>query len=576
MIPYKILKLCTNCRNSNFSQYAADHGRFEICRYLLSQTTWPSHACILNSALSGLLYPFQASRLSAEFYRLFMGDPGFDADLYEDFRYGWLHGCHSDESLNVVLHSQFSGFDLHPLEYRFELASHLINISASSFLKCIGLPLTDQRLAFLRNVDGVTILHGVAHRIWALSHGIKTSTSRSCAVEMNAWLSIGISVLKHGADPCSIAQRPNNSWLSLVDREWAAQILETTGITWKMTPLMECLKLYGFGLRRSDRREFHNTLSAIGVWATMIAKAGLNLESYGSQETKIWISLGSQNPCALEYDELLIRRFTYGPSPTDWSLITSYQRAYEVYDLKSTPGQFPKASMLPKTIVWPPNDKEQEEGPWALVKIHKLMPNELDLRDSVNIDDWDTIDPICSGSQDDHGGIVLMTNRASWPSRIKPRSHSQPPCLRRRELVCAARYTGPIWLRNYHLCPSDFRWKPICSPVEDNHPKVEILKDNALWLLPNVRNCLRDISFLITSLQESDDWKYHSFLADIGRCQDRQSWIFRLRNPRAVMLRHTFDRNCPQGCGKVHLDRLNVPRALSNFHPKRIYRDDDE
>ena len=41
-------------------------------------------------------------------------------------------------------------------------------------------------------------------------------------------------------------------------------------------------------------------------------------------------------------------------------------------------------------------------------------------------------------------------------------------------------------------------------------------------------------------------------------------------------MRHTATRSCPQGCSEIHLDQIQVPESLRNFHPKRIYEEDLE
>lgn len=340
---------------SNLSQTAAEFGKFEICQYLLDQATWPDQSCLLTSAL-GLIIRKRVpagSQPNSAFYRLFMADTGFDGNLYDDFRYRWLWYCPDEDSLDVILQNQFSGFDSISTEYRFEVVSRVRSVSAFGFTKFIGLGLTDKRLALLRNSDGATVLNCVARHLSHLSlPKSKSAGHRGFVNELRAWLRIGINVLQHGADPCNIAKVANPGWASLWRDVTSAGNLTEMEEFYSNTPLMDCLGLDGSLSLHCDRRPiFPGTVSGhecaqLRVWTQMLLDAGLDLESYGFQEAEIWKSPLT----ARGFDYRRVEQLVYGPSPLDWGVRMSHHQEICAYELKSIPGQFPTSVGLPMKI----------------------------------------------------------------------------------------------------------------------------------------------------------------------------------------------------------------------------------
>jgi hypothetical protein len=515
-------------------------------------------------------------------YRIFIGNPGFDADLDNNFRYRWLHYCCDTESLDVILQNLFSGFDSRPVEARFELASRIALLGASGFLRCIGLPPSDRRLASLRNSSGASALHCVARRLWNIAcNGFPSD-------ELREWLDIGVSVLKNGADPCSIADEEDDRWLTYGP---GSRFVGNEQEVWQTTPLLDCVNISCWQMKRDGKAWLSPTLDTIRVWAEMIQRAGLDLCDYGAKESEVWKSLGVQDYSKFQhiltqwYQPTKIEQLVYGSTPTDWSLKTCHFWRHYVYRLRPPPGAFTGKHDLPATVAWLPTKKEENEGPWTLVETRDLASKDVDLRDSLS-HSREPFNKLVDDLQDDSGVIMLMQYRASRMPSAVSRSHSQPPYLRRREVACYAVQSSHrrLWLAGYHLCPFDFRWRFGCVgeppwrfgrlTQEERYVSNHKLNDNASWNVFHVRSCAKGIFQGHFSAQESRYWQRHSFLAHITYCQDNNNrhWF---RND-VESMRHTGNRHCPRGCRKVYMDRLNVPEPLRYYHPRRSFEDEDD
>lgn len=522
-------------------------------------------------------------------YRIFIGNPGFDADLDNEFRYKWLYYCCNTESLDIILQNQFSGFEFRPVEARFELASRIAFLGASGFLRCIGLRPSDRRLASLRNSSGASVLHYVARRLWNFAYNGFPSD------ELQEWFNLGVSVLRNGADPCSIADGEDDEWLRYGlgfsnSRANGSRFVDFKQEVWKTTPLLDCVDISCWLIKWDNRAWPSMTLNTIHIWAEMIQRAGLNLCDYGARESEVWKSLGVQDYS--KFQHILLRwhqptrveQLVYGSTPTDWSLKICHFWKHHVYRLRPLPGAFTEEHRLPATIAWLPTKKEENEGPWKLVESKDLVSNDVDLGDSFS-HSRELFNKLVDDPQDDSGVIMQMQYRASRRPSAS-RSHSQPPYLRRREVAYYAvqwSYRRP-WLTGYHLCPFDFRWRFGCvgeTPwrfswltQEEQYESRHKLNDNASWNVFHVRSCAKGIFQGRFSVQESIYWQRHSFLAYITYCQDNRNrnWL----HDEVESVRHTGNRDCPHGCRKVRMDRLNVLEPLRYYHPNRSFEDEED
>ncbi len=323
------------------------------------------------------------------------------------------------------------------------------------------------------------------------------------------------------------------------------------------------------------------------LWVEMVRLAGLDLLSYGEQENDRWNSLGIQSAFKFEaIQEVKVVQLVYGPTPADWGLKISHSWGFKIYRLQHPPGAFSSERAIPSKLAWTPTLQEQDEGPWTMEerRIHVGECHVVKSLDSTGFSDMNILidEPfteIIDGTQDDTGVIMLMQDRVSRAQRIPARSHSQPACLRRREVAYYGRLQAHTrqWLPRYHLCPSDSRWRVGCierfvwhEPMEA-YDSYAMLADNTAHGVFHVRSCVKEFCSNLSSLQQSGDWYWKSFLGEIAVCKNSVA-----NHKRTGGLRHTGSPNCPHGCVKVHLSRMNVPESLREYHPGPAYGDDDE
>lgn len=520
-------------------------------------------------------------------YRLFMSDPGFHADLEVDSRYLWLHWCNDVGALDVVLQTQLLSFETRPAEFRFEIASRVRSLSASAFIRCIGLDPSEPKLATLQSRKGLTVMHYVASRL----HQLAKVNDAAHDEELRSWVSIGVSVLQNGAQPCAIADIENDNWLSHGDSQLAStryNYEDLTKVT-RTTPLLICVGHPDWQIRTAGSVEsvdnFREISRALRVWVEMVQNAGLDLKNYGSEELEAWKSLPDfesylrpkeiADPCLWPLPR--ITQLVYGPRPADWTFKTFHALRVDIYQLKRTPGDFPDSQLRPRTIMWRPTHEEDQEGVWEFTKRHNLLTRHIEIGESLDItESGANFRELLESSQDDTGPVSLMQGRASHPRfpTSMPRSCSQPPSLRRREWEHYSAYQpmGRLWMGKCHLCPLDFHWK-FHSDVGDYQVFVgnEVLNGNLPVYSLDARSCICGKFPQYTSLQQSWFWEKWSFLSDIASCQDGEAGNLSLRRSG-----HSFDRDCPWGCGKVHLDRMHVPESVLHFHPRRKYGDLEE
>ncbi|KAF2235308.1 hypothetical protein EV356DRAFT_500539 [Viridothelium virens] len=306
----------------------------------------------------------------------------------------------------------------------------------------------------------------------------------------------------------------------------------------------------------------------------MIQQAGLDLLEYGDNESQIWKRFGSKDISKvdrannLEFSETRAPELIYGATPADWSLMTCWPPKIRASMLHPPPGAFPKSRNLPTTIIWDPTEEERNEGPWEIAEVRMIPSRYRDLRD-VGIELKEAFEELSDGVQDDLGAIMLMQYRASHPQGSASRSHSQPRHMYRRDMVYGKLRSSRRhqWLDVYHLCLFDAQWRlaSCCS-------RADAIRTDWYGHCQNPRSCAKGISAGCHSVQESSSWRHSSYLGDIAQCQEQNPRGDEHGIPRGM--RHSYTRSCPQGCGKVHLDRIQVPEALQPYHPTpwRRYR----
>lgn len=448
--------------------------------------------------------------------------------------YAWVYWCTAIQCLDVILENLYPGFFYLQVDRKLDLAVRFNFMQVSGFLKCLGLRPSDKRLAFIKTSSGLSVLHHIARRYWKFPRG------RFPNPEFQEWFDLGISILKSGADPSSIAPE------------------------WRYTPLSGCLLVMYWRTYEDRRTSLAQKLNAIRVWVKMVQLAGLDLCEYGAKETEVWRALGVQEFSELQKGELTkVEELVYGSTPVDWSLKISRRRTLCVYELRPPPGAFIANLHLPSKLIWLPTTAEEDEGPWEVVESKALISATVDIGGPVSHLN-EPFTELVEGAQDDSGTIMLMQYRASRP-RSKSRSNSQPPFLRRREVAYfAAHYSRRHkWLAYFHLCPYDSQWKFGCVGYGDErYDSVPRLWESDAFLCFHIRSCAKGISSRCLSVQLSRSWQNYSFLTGIRDCQDYgRCWPFR-------RVEHSGTVDCPQGCGKVRLNRLHVPESLRSYHPR--------
>lgn len=489
----------------------------------------------------------------AEVYRLFFKAPDFDPDV-EDFDLPfWANWCMNPKCLDFILNFQFHFYDM-PISERFEIAirmhSSAVPPTCSDFVRLIGLSRTDHRLATLRTSNGETVLHYVARR---LGFVVSRKDTRPLDEALQDWVSFGESILRMGADLCSLS---TGTFLN---------------DDWEMTPLMKFLDIT-FGWEPSGPLEAK--VQHIRTWAGMIQQAGIDLCHYGVSETRVWRMLKSlQRPSqeALLDRMIMVEQILYGPTPVDWSLMVCFPFTTRVYELHPMPGAFNEDGEQPRKVIWKPTEAEEDEGPWDVVHSKATCSSRADLRDLAILSEA-PFSQLLDATQDDHGVIMRLHYQISHAKRCsrdsRRRSHSQPPLLRRREAAYYAqlRSSTHSWLPPLHLCPFDSQWKVGCDPgsFQKHH-----LWGHGIYTVFNVRSCAKGVFEACASLQESQRWHDNSFLGLIRDCQHRS-----VDTGEPQSIRHAGTDTCPQGCSKIDLSQLNVPESLKSYHPQRWYEDD--
>jgi hypothetical protein len=505
-----------------------------------------------------------------------MAEPDFDAALDNGLRYGWFQYCNTAEVFEGILQNQALKIDARPVQTRFEIASRLEATDAASFLKCIGLDSSDPKLVYLRNSKGKTVLHVIAHHL-RLFWGRDQYGQR-----IQGWLDLGVSVVKNGADPSSLAERDEESWLT------RGEVLEKDTGCPPPPPPPPCISpkdshitpLLCFLLPRPYdwrvRADFKGELIFLRIWTVMMQRAGLDLCHYGAGEYEVWKSLGVGDlswHLDIVSNSLRLSEVLYGATPEEWSFGVCHTWSISLYELQQPPGAFPKRPVVPATIAWSPTWTESDEGPWTLIDEKRHKTNNRDIRDLITYS-TEPFSDLVDACQDDAGVIMLMEHRASRGQSTSTRSYSQPPSLRRRELAYyAAQYSQKHrWLPCYHLCPGAPSWRFGCVDQKHSGESYEgysLLGDGITRNVFHLRSCVKGIHSGCLSIQQSWQWEIYSFLADLAECQDDAACTGRASS-------HRDDCPWPEGCRDFHVEQLNVPEDLRYYHPRRRWFSDDD
>lgn len=530
---------------------AAQYHQMHICQYLLNQGTWPDQTAVLGYALSRYIISDREG-LKSEPYRLFIQAPGFDVQidsLGEEPSQEWLNGVKNTRSLDIILQNIPSGVISGFIENRFEVAMQLgISSTTSGFLTCLGVQASDPRLPYLRTKRlGRSVLHYVAHNLWTAT--VREDPDQS----INDWVSLGVSVLRNGADPLSIAREKTASWLAYQ----AARINKTE---WYLTPLLDCVNASNWEIRGSATT-LRQALKALRTWTSMVQQAGIDLCQYGAKEREVWKSLSKAKWGSL-WGLYTVVDLVYGSIPEQWSLKVIRVRNTEdrrLFELTRLPGCFPKEhDIIPTTIIWTPTLEEQAEGLWVGRKPLAIPSQPVDLQTLIShLEYREPVIELVNAVQDDNGVISVMQYRASKKKNRRSRSLSQPPPIGQRAGTRfdanSDPYSVPKWCPRCHNCAFDFKWGFRCCQADKEYPHHTILP----------RRCVQGVADGITSVQESMKWEIHSYLAEIAECQDNE-----YRRTRKG-IRHTGTADCPWNCRGVDLARLKVPKPLLPYHPAR-------
>jgi hypothetical protein len=268
----------------------------KICKFLLDKFTWPDRSNLLGRALKAYGHTCLVNRPYAEtwrdndVYRLLTSDP----DSNTDVMWGWVGWCRSSADLQSAFQGQSLLLQGLSPQARFEIASKLEFCDTSTFLDCVGLQSDDPTLGQIQNQAGVTALHRVA---WGLRR-VLVYPDRDDA-DLKAWLDLGLSLLKNGADPLRAAKNDKS------DKLLAELVLMPHGLSslidvkekqvedaW--SPLQWFLGLPYVGIHwRSDSR---SVLKRLRIWVELLQQAGIEICNYGAKEARLW-NLSTQRSC---------------------------------------------------------------------------------------------------------------------------------------------------------------------------------------------------------------------------------------------------------------------------------------
>ncbi|KAI9148049.1 hypothetical protein HJFPF1_11870 [Paramyrothecium foliicola] len=459
-------------RDQTLLEEAAFHSQLDICRYLLGQAKPPDLGTTLHTALNLFVSESRNEDISREFYGLLTGQTDFHVDFEDVLRpkaqfthVRWLFYCRDMDTLSLILHNAFPGFENLPIQSRFEMAIRLPLMGVSGFLRCIGLRASDSRLATISTSGGATALHWIADGMRCNLEWLP-NFSRQRQEELRE---LGVEILRNGADPSSMKnlhQNPKTSG-SLPTIEGVSNTGSLSDIYYVcgMTPLMACIGIMPGRAMWTLRSRIKKVSATLQAWVEMARDAQVDLCAYGRREKQIWevTSIWNKSEYAPSTADLI-----FGPTPAHWGLKLTHTESVHLYGLQTPPGSYPRDRRLPTQIAWHPSSEEESEGNWSRIGRKDMYSTESNVRVYENPPDSDWFSPsfsiLVDSTQDDAGIVALMQRDDSQRLVAAGRSCSQPPLLRRRECDYYATQHSQTkhWLGAHHLCPFDSQWRFNC------------------------------------------------------------------------------------------------------------------
>ncbi|KAI9148944.1 Fumarate reductase 2 [Paramyrothecium foliicola] len=379
---------------------AAEKNRIDVCRYLLSLTAYPDAPVILNWALCYFAVFNHDTSSQEEMYRLFLQERDFPADINNPLKFDWWNLCRSTEILEIILPNRYPNIFVQSVEQRFELAFRLHQLTIPAFLKCTGLQLSDQRLSTVVNSRGASVLHYVAIRM--TYEALLTPND----INMADIRELGISTLRHGADPCRLAQHELSYLTYLQLKTGSNTAIDTQK---NFTPLLMMLLVFPFPkLPMYRQQRLKHILLTLRTWIAMLNDAGIDLLKYGMQEQQIWRHLRTQCPLLVTRN-IQIVDLVFGPTPTDWSFMICHRHLQYIYGLRQPPCSYPIEDSVPRLIAWRPNTEEALEGHWDLVDVKEIQSKEQDLRGWL-FNKFALFSRLMDYTQDDNGNSITIAD----------------------------------------------------------------------------------------------------------------------------------------------------------------------
>ncbi|WPH00625.1 Hypothetical protein R9X50_00345500 [Acrodontium crateriforme] len=410
-------------------QCAAEQGQIEMCEYLLDQAPWPdTQEAISISKPKRRLWESQLGFFHDRFVMLAIEKYGYEFDAGQ------------------IVHLAYAGFPIlktilthlpSPMHMSSELeVLKLVRqkiISPREISILFDIDIWDVRLAGLRDQEGWSALHLVAFQLCFASDDFS-----QFSVELHRqWEEFGSHLIRNNAE--------------LHDPH--------------MSPLFYAASHNKY-LHPQSCEKF------MQQWASLLSEAGIDLLEYGKKEHIHWDHLvRQQNSHGLCFESSAdawglkylggIYQMKYGKTPADWRVQYRPVKTIPIFRLHHPPGAFSCDYVVPRTILWDPNEDEQTEGHWIkeafshLVSRATYMTSRLAFKPTV-------LDELMDAPQDDTSIIPLLISRRLRNS--KRRSSSQPSPRDRRESYlhdCRSFYHS--WLKECHLCPFDGKYRSGCG-----------------------------------------------------------------------------------------------------------------
>lgn len=219
------------------------------------------------------------------------------------------------------------------------------SIAASTFLRLIGMDSQDSRLGVLRN-EKFSVLHLVADAV-----GRIPAFSSGTPEELQLWLNIACTAMKHSLDPHQIAETDQTTVVSKTPA----------------TPLFS-LVVEIFEISHDHGKK---AMLVIRSWLIAVRESGHDIFQYGMREDLCWKLHQLQTPYC-RYPGVtrpVYFRFTYGRDPEQWSISVQESFCIPLFKLEPMPGSFGISRYLPQYLCWYPYERghpfEKNVGPYT-------------------------------------------------------------------------------------------------------------------------------------------------------------------------------------------------------------------